>query len=153
MHKFYFLIRTLLRNKLNLIFFHVAETELGMTAGSSTMSNAFTVTSTKARMSLVHLVCTSAFFLLLFLAYGSSKIWKHFKNRIMLDERTSEAKEIHYEAIHRNIFQGRQWCLNFQLFSFMNSWPHSAYIILWLTHSSQQYFTLQDTRMFFCLSI
>ena len=141
MHKFYFLIRTLLRNKLNLIFFHVAETEFGMTAGSSTMSNAFTVTST---------VCTSAFFLLLFPLYGSSKIWKHFKNHIMLDERTSaEAKGIHYEAIDRNIFQGRQWCLNFQLFSFMNSWPHSAYIILWLTHSSQQYFTFQDTRIFF----
>ena len=52
----------ILRKKLNLIFFHVAETDFGMTAESSTMFNAFMVTSKNARISLVLLVCTLAIF-------------------------------------------------------------------------------------------
>lgn len=88
----------ILRKNLNLIFFHVTGTEFGMTAEISTMSNSM-VTSKIARISLVLLVRH-------FLAYGNSKLWKHFKNRNMLEERTvAETEEIHYQTILRNIFQ------------------------------------------------
>ena len=46
-----------------------------------------------ARISLAILVCTSAFFLRFFLAYGSSKLWKHFKNGTMPEERTATESE------------------------------------------------------------
>ena len=91
------------KQTVNLILFYIAEIEFGMTKGSSTTSTDLTATSIQTRISLVLLVCTSVFLLLFFLAYGSSKLRKHFKNRTMVDER-STAEENYYQTIPEKHF-------------------------------------------------
>lgn len=91
------------KQTVNLILFYIAEIEFGMTKGSSTTSTDLTATSIQTRIFLVLLVCTSVFLLLFFLAYGSSKLKKHLKNRTMVDER-STAEENHYQIIPEKHF-------------------------------------------------
>ena len=93
------------KHTVNVILFYIAEIEFGMTKGSSTTSTDFTATSIHIRISLVLLVSTSVFLLLFLLAYGSSKLRKHFKNRTMVDER-STAEENNYQTIPENFFKG-----------------------------------------------
>ena len=91
------------KQTVNLILFYIAETEFGMTKESPTSSTTFIATSINTWISLVLLVCTSVFLLLFFLAYGSSKLRKNFKNRTMVDER-STAEENHYQSIPEKHF-------------------------------------------------
>ena len=90
------------KQTVNLILFYIAEIEFGMTKGSSTTSTDLTATSIQT-ISLVLFVYTSVFLLLFFLAYGSSKLKKHFKNRSMVDERFT-AEENYYQTIPEKHF-------------------------------------------------